>query len=421
MRFHDGIATGVAHILQNRLRAGLSILGISIGIASVLCMMAIGDGAKRLIEKDLEARGGANQVRFWTRTAIWKHDGFMKRTTERYTPEDAIAIEAGVPDVRFVLPQNEKYESLVTHKDGSQARPHLEGVTVDYALGMHWEVQAGRFLSENDIVNAAQVCVLGANTAKELFGNASALGQEVKIRYYWRRSPVRMRVVGVMKPKGRSLNRGRSLDNMVCVPLTTHQQRFSGNRYVENLLVFYVKDTDTQPLIESVKEVLRKHHRGKEDFIAYWLPTSSVQQLEHIQKVIQISLGGIAGFSLFVSGIGIMNICLVSVGEKTREIGLRKSVGAKWPDVFWQFLTESISLCFCGGIFGILGGWLAAHGMARLAVHIVPIVSEWPVGLSVHWTLISLIFSIFMGVIFGVYPAMQAARLTPIDALRTEI
>jgi ABC-type antimicrobial peptide transport system permease subunit len=420
MRLRDVIAIGIAQILQNRLRAGLSILGIFIGVTSVLCMTAIGDGAKRLIEKDIEARGGANQVRFWTRTAIWKHHRFIKPTTERYTSEDAIAIEAGVPDVRFVLPQNHNYESLVTHKDGSQARPHLEGVTADYAIGMYWQVQAGRFLSEDDIVNAAQVCVLGADTARELFGNASALGQEVKIRYHWGRSPVRMWVVGVMKPKGRSLNYRRSFDNTICVPLTTHQQRFSGNRFVENLVVFHSKDIDIQSLITSVKEVLRTRHRGKDDFISYWLPTSSVRQLEHIQKVIQIALAGISGFSLFVSGIGIMNICLVSVGEKTREIGLRKSVGARWSDVFWQFLTESIALCFCGGILGIVGGWLAAHGMARLAVYIVPIVPEWPVVLSGPWILISLIFSVFMGIIFGVYPAMRAARLAPIDALRTE-
>ena len=115
-----------------------------------------------------------------------------------------------------------------------------------------------------------------------------------------------------------------------------------------------------------------------------------------------------------------MNMCLVSVGEKTREIGLRKSVGARQIHIFWQFLTESICLCFCGGVFGIVGGWFAAHGMARLAVRIVPIVPEWPVVLSGHWILISVIFSIFMGVSFGVYPAMRAARLSPIDALRAE-
>ena len=134
----------------------------------------------------------------------------------------------------------------------------------------------------------------------------------------------------------------------------------------------------------------------------------------------KITLGILAGFSLFVSGVGIMNICLVSVGEKTREIGLRKSVGAKRIDIFYQFLIESICLCLCGGVLGIAGGWVAAHGIAWLAVRIVPVVDAWPVVLSLPWILTSVIFSIIMGVGFGVYPAMRAARLSPADALRTE-
>ena len=136
--------------------------------------------------------------------------------------------------------------------------------------------------------------------------------------------------------------------------------------------------------------------------------------------MIKIAWGGIAGFSLFVSGIGIMNICLVSVGEKTREIGLRKAVGARCIDIFYQFLTESMSLCFCGSLLGIAGGWLFAHGMARVAVRILPIVEVWPVVLSVRWMVISVLFSIFMGIIFGVYPAIRASQMAPIDALRTD-
>ena len=421
MKPRDAIFIGIELFSLNRLRAGLSILGILIGIASVLCMIAIGDGAKHLIAKDIEALGGSNQVRFSTRTAIWKGRRLLRRTTERYTFEDAYAIEAECPDVLFALPKNEGYRAFVTRQGISQVRPLLEGTTVDYARGMHWEVQVGRFLSEDDIRTAAQVCILGANTASELFGDTSPIGQEVKIQYYWQQPPVRMWVVGVMKTKGISLSSWRSLDDIVCVPLTTHQQRFSGTRYIEDLIVFFQKDADAHNVINSVKYVLRKRHRGKDDFIAYWIPKVNLQQLEHIQKVIQIALGSIAGFSLFVSGIGIMNICLVSVGEKTREIGLRKSVGAKRIHIFWQFLTESIALCFCGGILGIVGGWLAAHGMARIAVRIVVIVPEWPVVLSLPWILTSIIFSIFMGVGFGVYPAMLAARLAPIDALRTEI
>ncbi|MCY3550999.1 MAG: ABC transporter permease [Candidatus Poribacteria bacterium] len=421
MEIHDVVATGILHLSQNRLRAGLSILGILIGIASVLCMMAIGDGAKRLIVKDLEKLGGANQVQLWTRSTIWKRRGLVRRTTERYTLADAHAIEAECPNVLFVLPKNEVFSPhLVSSRYGSRPAPRLEGVTADYALGMHWEIQEGRFLSENDIENATQVCVLGASIASELFSETSSIGQEVKVRFSWRLPSVRLRVVGVMKAKGRSLSSWRSLDDTICVPLTTRQQRIFRNPYVDRLVLFFQKDADVYSVIDSVKDVLRKRHRGKDDFIGYWIPKGNIQRLAHTQKMIKIALGSIASFSLFVGGIGIMNMCLVSVGEKTREIGLRKSVGARQIHIFWQFLTESICLCFCGGIFGIAGGWLAAHGMARLAVRIVPILPEWPVVLSLPWILTSVIFSVFMGVSFGVYPAMRAARLSPIDALRTE-
>ena len=421
MKFRDAIITGVTHLTQNKLRAGLSILGIFIGIASVLCMMAIGDGAKLIIARDIEKLGGANQVQFWTRTSIWKRRRFVRRTTERYTLEDALAIEAECTNVLYVLPKHEGYETFVTSRNGNQARPLLEGVTADYAHGMSWELQTGRFLSEGDIENAKQVCVLGATTATELFGEESPIGQEVKIRYHWRGAMVRLRVVGMMKTKGRSLSFWwYSLDDALCVPLTTYQQRITGTRYLEDMIVFFEKGTDTDSIVDSVKDVLRKRHRGKDDFIGYWIPKRSARQLEHFERVIKITLGSIAGFSLFVSGIGIMNICLVSVGEKTREIGLRKSVGAKRIHIFWQFLTESICLCVCGGLLGIAGGWVAAQGMTRLAVRIVQIVPEWPVVLSLPWILTSVIFSIFMGITFGVYPAMLAAQLSPIEALRTE-
>ena len=421
MKFRDAIITGVTHLAQNKLRAGLSILGIFIGIASVLCMMAIGDGAKLIIARDIEKLGGANQVQFWTRTSIWKRRRFVRRTTERYTLEDALAIEAECLNVLYVLPKHEGYETFVTSRNGNQARPLLEGVTADYAHGMSWELQTGRFLSEGDIENAKQVCVLGATTATELFGEESPIGQEVKIRYHWRGAMVRLRVVGVMKTKGRSLSFWwYSLDDALCVPLTTYQQRITGTRYLEDMIVFFERGTDTGSIVDSVKHILRKRHRGKDDFIGYWIPKRSARQLEHFERVIKITLGSIAGFSLFVSGIGIMNICLVSVGEKTREIGLRKSVGAKRIHIFWQFLTESICLCMCGGLLGIAGGWVAAQGMTRLAVRIVQIVPEWPVVLSLPWILTSVIFSIFMGITFGVYPAMLAAQLSPIEALRTE-
>ena len=194
-------------------------------------------------------------------------------------------------------------------------------------------------------------------------------------------------------------------------------ERIPDGQFTDN---FFKKGENVNHVVNDVKSVLSKRHRGKDDFIYTWVPKRSTRKLDRIEKIIKIMLGSIAGFSLFVSGISIMNMCLVSVGEKTREIGLRKSVGARRIDIFLQFLTESICLCLSGALFGIAGGWLFAHGMARIAVRIVTIVEKWPVALSLQWILISVIFSIFMGIVFGVYPAIRAAWMSPIEALRSD-
>lgn len=421
MKIHDAITAGIAHLQQNPLRAGLSILGILIGIASVLCMVAIGDGAKKIMVDDIERIGGANHIRFRTRTSIFRR-GRRHPTSERYTLADANAIEAECSNVIAVLPRNLRSRILATtHKGGETRSGTLEGTTPDYSLLMHWNLREGRFLSENDIDNATQVCVLGADVATELFGDSSPLGQEIKLRYHWRQVPIRVNVVGVMVPKGRNLSIAwGNLDDVICVPITTYQQRITGIGYVERLTVFFEKEADVYNVINSIREVLRERHQGTDNFVTYWIPKANVKRIQHIEKVIKFALGGIAGFSLFVSGISIMNMCLISVGEKTQEIGVRKSVGARRIDIFWQFLTESVSLCFCGAFLGIFFGWFTAHGLARLAVRIVPIVPEWPVVLSMQWILISVLFSIFMGVVFGVYPAIRAAWMSPVEALRSD-
>lgn len=419
MKWRDRLVPGGNHFSENKIRAFLSILGVFIGVASVLCMISLGDGAKQIISQDIEKVGGTNQIRFgmsfWT-----SRGGRLVRTTERLTLSDALAIEAECPGIRFVLPKNERALTLVTSKNGRQARPTLEGVTPDYPIALRWEVQDGRFLSENDIDNATQVCVLGNAISTELFQQTSAIGQEIKVRYQWDR-PVRLRVVGVMKPKGRSfVFSGWNLDTALLVPVTTYQHRLSGYDDITDLIIFTENSADMETIILMVYNILRRRHRNKDDFLWHWIPKTANERLNHIQSVLKIALSSIASFSLLVGGIGIMNICLVSVGEQTREIGLRKAVGASRVDIFYQYLTESICLCLCGTLLGIAGGWVAAHGMARVAVRILPIVEKWPVVLSGHWILISVLFSVFIGIAFGVYPAIRAARLSPIDALRSE-
>lgn len=418
MNIYETIALGIHHIRQNPMRAGLSILGVFIGVASVLCMMAVGDGAKKIIADNIKRLGGENHVRFATRYGFYRRGRILRRTSERYTVSDALAIEASCPGVTAVLPRNLAVNVFATYQ-GREFRPQVEGITPDYEDLMSWKIQEGRFISENDVENALQVCILGANVTTELFGDTSPIDQEVEVRFRNLHTPVRMRVVGTLIPRGRNLI-SSSLDDAVCIPMTTFQQRVSGELHVNRFIVFFKKGEDVDRVVNDIKVVLRKRHRGKDDFIRTWIPKRSTKELDRIEKMIKIALGSIAGFSLFVSGISIMNMCLVSVGEKTREIGLRKSVGARRIDIFYQFLTESICLCLCGTLLGIAGGWFFAHGMAQIAVRIVPILPEWPVVLSMRWIFISVIFSIFMGVVFGVYPALRAAWMSPIDALRSD-
>ncbi len=419
MKINDIIKIGILSISQNRLCAGLSILGILIGIASVLGIIGLRDGAKKLIADDIDKLGGAHQFKFTTRAWITKNGRIIRRTRERLNIEDALAIERECPNVLCVLPKVETRATFKTYR-ANVLGSTLKGVTSVYANWMRWKVQEGRFFSEFDIFHATQVCVLGSEIAKRLFPDTSPLGRELRIRYYTDAAFIRCRVVGVMVPRGRNIRGEYWLDDSVCVPLSTVQKRILGYKHVPQMTIFFKQNADIDEVIESALVVIRKRHRNTDEFVNYWTVKWTLKRLEHFETVMKIGLVSIASFSMLVGSIGIMNMCLVSVGEKTREIGLRKSVGAKRIDIFYQFLTESICLFFCGTLLGIAGGWFAAHGMARIAVRIVPIVPEWPVVLSLHWILISVLFSIFMGIAFGVYPAIRAARLSPIDALRAE-
>jgi len=321
---------------------------------------------------------------------------------------------------------------LVQAAGGAETRTGYNGVNASFSEAMAWNIQQGRFISNEDIDNEAKVCVLGSEVATALFATESPLGKEIKIgkgsggRFdrYGRRDQKRITerfiVVGTMESRGRSMRFGWNLDDMVFIPLTTAQERFTGNDRIVMLSVQANTVEDVPQAIEEVKQVVRRLHKNQDDFFSIWDMREGMAQLDKISKVIKIALGSIAGFSLLVGGIGIMNMMLVAVTERTREIGLRKALGAKPLDILLQFLMEAVIMCGVGGAIGVGLGIFAGEGMALLAVNIVKIVPEWPSVISMQWVLISVSFSAAIGISFGMYPAIKASVLPPMEALRKD-
>ena len=434
MRIIEGVSVGVSAIRSNKLRSLLTMLGIIIGVASVLAMIAIGDGAKMIVLQDAQKLGGVNQFTMYRSSHKRVNNRWVpNRSNEYFEYEDVLAIEAECPSVKLVVPRIPEWRGvLVQAAGGAEHRTGYNGVNASFSEAMDWNIQQGRFITNEDIDNETKVCVLGSEVTAALFGNASPVGKEIKIgkgpggrfdrygRKDQKRITERFVVVGTMETRGRSLRFGWNLDDMMFIPLTTAQERFTGNDRIVMLSVHANTVEEVPQAIEEVKVVLRKTHNGQDDFFSIWDMREGMAQLDKISKVIKIALGSIAGFSLLVGGIGIMNMMLVAVTERTREIGLRKAIGAKRMDILMQFLIEAVAMCSVGGALGVVLGLFAGEGMAMLAVNIVKIVPEWPSVISTEWILISVSFSAIIGISFGLYPAIKASGLSPIEALRAD-
>ena len=434
MRIIEGVSVGISAIRSNKLRSLLTMLGIIIGVASVLAMIAIGDGAKTIVLQDAQKLGGVNQFTMYRSSYKRVGNRWMpNRSNEYFEYEDVLAIEAECPSVKLVVPRIPEWRGVLAQAaGGAETRTGYNGVNASFSEAMDWDLQQGRFISDEDIDNEAKVCVLGSEVVATLFSGKSPIGEEIKIgrgsggrfdRYGRRdqkRITERFTVVGTMESRGRSLRFGWNLDDMIFIPITTTQERFTGNDRIVMLSVHANTVEEIPQAIEEVKTVIRKRHNGEDDFFMIRDMREGMAQLEKISKVIKIALGSIAGFSLLVGGIGIMNMMLVAVTERTREIGLRKAIGAKRLDIMVQFLIEAIAMCSVGGVLGVLLGMFAGEGMAMLAVNIVKIVPEWPSVISTEWILISVSFSAIIGISFGLYPAIKASSLSPIEALRTD-
>ncbi len=393
----------------NKLRSGLTVLGIVIGVAAVIAMLAVGRGAQESITGSISGIG-TNLVFVFRGSP----DNSV-RNTRPITLGDAEAIADPflAPSVELVAPLLQI--STTVSYGGNQTSPEVVGATPDYFVVRNYAITEGEFLTEEHMLGRASVALIGPEVADTLFGRVNGLvGETIRI------DGQPFRVIGVLASKGGGAF--GSEDNRVVIPLTTAQARLmrrSTRDQVDILLVQSLTAETVPQTVQEVSDILRQRHRteiGADDFTVFtqqdFLSTAST-----ITNVLTIFLGGIAAISLLVGGIGIMNIMLVSVTERTREIGLRKALGARRRDILIQFLTESSMLSLIGGIIGIIFGWLIAFAVGKVAeannTDFIPVV-----GLDA--ILLATIFSAAVGLFFGIYPANRAASLEPVEALRYE-
>jgi putative ABC transport system permease protein len=392
-------------LARNKLRTALTMLGMIIGVAAVIAMVALGTGARSVIEAQVKS-AGTNLITIspGSMNAFGVRTGFGG--SNRMVPADAEALRE-LPLIEYVA------ESVTTRSQvifrNQNWNTQIEGTNVDLPQIRAWPLQYGTFFSPEDVRSAAKVCVLGANVSDTLFGeNVDPTGETIRVRNQL------FKVLGVMTRKGASSG-GENHDDRVFAPFTTVMKKLSGQENLNRILVSAVSAEQLDQSARAVEEVMRTQHAipagGDDDFTVQTLDDLVALRTETANTMTQL-LGGIAGVSLIVGGIGIMNIMLVSVTERTREIGLRLAIGARGSDVLMQFLIEAVVISLFGGAIGISLGYFASE-MLRIYRGMATLV-------PVDMVVIAVLFSAGVGIFFGFYPARKAAGLDPIEALRFE-
>ena len=412
MNFYATLLIALKALRVNKMRSALTMLGIIIGVAAVIVMVAVGSGARAQVEAQIKSLG-ANLMMVFSASPTFTGARAAAGATHTISEEDAYAIGRELTDVVVAAAPALRGSGQIV-AGNSNWSTSFYGVTPEYFDVREWSIAEGRFFEPAEINGAAKVVVLGKTVADNLFGDASPIDQTVRIR------TVPLTVVGVLAAKGQSPG-GSDLDDVLLMPITTARNRVLGStslaksRSVGSIQIKLIDDIDSQYAEDRVRELLRQRHRlqpGQDDDFTLRNLTEILQTREESSRVMALLLAAVASVSLLVGGIGIMNIMLVSVTERTREIGLRRAVGAKAGDILRQFLVEAITLALIGGLVGVLLGSAGAQAIGALA--------GWPIQLSASATLLAVSFSAAIGIFFGFYPARKAARMSPIEALRHE-
>jgi putative ABC transport system permease protein len=407
VRIQNVLRIALKAIRRNKIRSGLTMLGVIIGVASVIAMIALGSGARASIDQQIQSQG--TNVIFVSSGSFGRPGGGAVRggagTVTTLTLDDAKAI-ADLPGVTRVSPMVRGRAQVIAADQNWNTS--VEGGNEDYLAIRNWALASGDNFTARDVLVAEKVCLLGDTVVRNVFPDQDPVGQVIRVKN------LPFRVLGVLAPKGQG-QFGQDQDDLIIAPYTTIQKKLLGITYIQQVYVSAANSDRVEQVAVEITRLMRQRHRitnpDEDDFTVRTVEEMAATRVQMANTMTGL-LMSVASVSLLVGGIGIMNIMLVSVTERTREIGLRMAIGAKGRDVRRQFLVEAITLSLIGGGIGVALGFGLAESLSRWM--------SWPAQVSINAVMMSFAFAAATGIFFGFYPAQKAAQLNPIDALRFE-